>query len=175
VEFIENCRAYWNSHVLRMPLSRIPLQILRYQPNERKYLGKHYKRRRDIPLYLRRGRLMVIMVIFMMIMMIIPSVQISFQLLVAEIYVKVTLQLTVSRSVLVSSNLMEQIIDHRPNTTAVSGWRPLWREFDFYGLSCVLVFVKNKPIHRTVCKYTYSFTRPLSVQAVFCRLCLILN
>jgi hypothetical protein len=61
-EFIENYKANWENHVLRIPSSRIPLQIFRYQPSGRRYLRRTLQTLtwdRNRPLGLRRGRLMM--------------------------------------------------------------------------------------------------------------------
>jgi hypothetical protein len=43
-EIIEDYRSNWKIHVLRMPPSRIPLQILRYHPKERRSVGRLFER-----------------------------------------------------------------------------------------------------------------------------------
>ena len=44
LEKIQNYRQNWRSHVLRMPASRIPRQILNYRPQGRRLLGRPMKR-----------------------------------------------------------------------------------------------------------------------------------
>jgi hypothetical protein len=40
MEFIKNYRCDWKNGVLQMPHSRIPFQILHYQPKGQRFLGR---------------------------------------------------------------------------------------------------------------------------------------
>jgi len=44
LKFMENYWCNWKNHAIRMSRWRIPFQILHYQPNGRRSLGRPFKR-----------------------------------------------------------------------------------------------------------------------------------
>jgi hypothetical protein len=44
MNFIENYRAKWKRHSLRMPRWRLPFQMLRYEPKGKRSTGRPFKR-----------------------------------------------------------------------------------------------------------------------------------
>ena len=48
IDDILNYQQKWNQHVLRMPENRLPRKSLQYQPQGKRYLGRPYRRWKDL-------------------------------------------------------------------------------------------------------------------------------